>query len=183
MQIPLEVAFEGDLAASEAVRRRIEREVEKLERVYGRLVGCRVAVIGRSGRHRHGDLFAVHLQLSVPGGEDIFIDRNPPQDHAHEDVYVAVRDAFAAARRKLQDKRRIREGVVKTHAEPPHGKVARLFPNEGYGFVEASDGREIYFHRNAVVNGGFSKLRAGAEVRFAESEGEKGAQASTVHPA
>ncbi|MFI4976477.1 MAG: cold shock domain-containing protein [Caulobacterales bacterium] len=183
MQIPLQIDFEGGLTASEALRTRIEREVEKLERFRSDIVGCRVAVIGRSHRRRHGDLYGVRLQISVPGAADIVIDRNPPADHAHEDPFVAVRDAFLAARRRMQDRRRRQEGAVKSHETPPHGRVTRIFPDQGYGFIEASDGREIYFHQNAVVNGGFRRLQPGAEVRFAETEGEKGAQATTVHPA
>ncbi|HWA60854.1 MAG TPA: HPF/RaiA family ribosome-associated protein [Caulobacteraceae bacterium] len=181
MIIPLQIDFEGGLTASDAVRQRIESEVAKLEKFQDKIIGCRVAMIGRSGRRRHGDLFGVRLQISVPGRRDIVIDRNPPEDHAHEDPYVAIRDAFRAARRQLQDHRRRQEGEVKAHEEPPHGRIARVFPDEGYGFIESSDGREIYFHRNAVVNNGFEKLKAGALVRFAETEGEKGAQASTVH--
>jgi len=181
MQIPLQVTFEGGLETSEALRARIEREAEKLERFHDRITSCRVAVIGRGGRRRHGDLYAIRLQITTPGDGDVMIDRNPPADHAHEDAFVAVRDAFAAARRQLQDHRRKDQGYVKSHEAQPEGRVVRIFPDEGYGFIESSDGREIYFHRNAVLNGGFDHLKAGAEVRFAESEGEKGPQASTVH--
>jgi cold shock CspA family protein len=72
-------------------------------------------------------------------------------------------------------------GQVKTHEEAPRGRVTRLFPEEGYGFLEAADGREIYFHRNALVNGDFDRLSVGRDVRYFEREGEKGPQASTVH--
>lgn len=140
-----------------------------------------MAVIGRAHRRRHGDLYAVRLQITAPGEADVMIDRNPPQDHAHEDAFVAVRDAFAAARRRLQDRYRRQRGDVKVHEEPPQGRIARLFTDEGYGFLESDDGREIYFHRNALVNGGFEHLAVGDRVRFAESEGVKGPQASTVH--
>jgi cold shock CspA family protein len=109
------------------------------------------------------------------------VDRNPSADHAHEDPYVAVRDAFNAARRRLQDHQRRFEGRVKSHEAPPHGRVAQLFPEMDYGLIETADGREVYFHRNAVLNDGFDRLTPGAEVRFAEEEGEKGPQASTVH--
>ncbi|MFN4175701.1 cold shock domain-containing protein [Phenylobacterium sp.] len=181
MQIPLQITFEGGLDASEALQRRIEREAEKLERFHDRITSCRVAVIGRAHRRRHGDLYAVRLQITTPAGGDVVIDRNPPADHAHEDAFVTVRDAFAAARRRLQDRRRRMQGEVKLHKAPPQGRVVRLFPDEGYGFIEASEGREVYFHRNAVLNGGFDRLERGSVVRFAETEGEKGAQASTVH--
>lgn len=180
MQIPLQITFEGGLEASEALRRRIEREAQRLERFHDRITSCRVAVIGRGHRRRHGDLYAVRLQITAPGESDVMIDRNPPADHAHEDAFVAVRDAFMAARRRLQDRRRRQSGYVKAHEEPPLGHVARLFGEDGYGFLENAEGREIYFHRNAVLDGAFDRLAVGDEVRFVESEGEKGAQASTV---
>jgi cold shock CspA family protein/ribosome-associated translation inhibitor RaiA len=180
MHIPLDIAYENGLEASPSLQARIEREAAKLEKFSHRITGCHVALVGRSGKRRQGDLFKVRLRLSVPGGTDIVVDRNPEADHAHEDPYVALRDAFNAARRRLQDHARRFSGAVKHHETPPHGRVGRLFPEAGYGFIEAADGREVYFHRNAVVNGDFAKLRAGAEVRFSETEGEKGPQASTV---
>jgi cold shock CspA family protein/ribosome-associated translation inhibitor RaiA len=180
MRLPLQITFEGGLEPSEALKRRIEREAEKLERFHDRITSCRVAVVGRDGHQRHGGLYAVRLQITSPNGADVMIDRNPPQDHAHEDAFVAVRDAFAAARRRLQDRHRRQLGQVKVHEEPPRGRVTKLIAEADYGFLESDDGREIYFHRNAVANGGFEDLRIGAEVRFTERKGEKGPQASTV---
>lgn len=182
MQVPIRISFEGGLEPSDALRARIEREAKKLERFSDRITACRVAVIGRSGRRRHGDLYRVNIRLTLPGRDDIVVDQNPDEDHAHEDAYVAVRDAFEAVRRRLQDHERRFDGRVKSRAAPPHGRVARLFPEEGYGFIESSDGLEVYFHRNAVVNDGFGRLKPGAEVRFVESWGDTGAQASTVQP-
>lgn len=181
MQIPLQITFEGGLTTSDALRDRIVREAAKLERFHDRISSCRVAVIGRGGRRRHGDLYAVRLQLTGPGLQEVVIDRNPPEDHAHEDAFVAVRDAFAAARRRLQDRRSRMVGKVKLHEEAPRGRVTQLFPDEGYGFLESLDGREIYFHRNALLNGDFDRLTVGREVRFFEREGEKGPLASSVH--
>jgi len=181
MQIPLQITFEGGLEASDALQQRIEREARKLERFHDRITSCRVAVIGRAHRRRQGDLYAVRLQITTPVGGDVVVDRNPPADHAHEDAFVTVRDAFAAARRRLQDRRRRAQGQVKVHEAPPEGRVSRVLRDEGYGFIETGDGREVYFHRNAVLNGGFDRLERGSVVRFAEAEGEKGPQASTVH--
>ena len=58
--------------------------------------------------------------------------------------------------------------------------MARLFPEDGYGFLRTLDDREIFFHRNSVVNGEFKRLAVGTEVSFVEELGEKGPQASTV---
>jgi cold shock CspA family protein len=69
---------------------------------------------------------------------------------------------------------------VKAHETSPHARVAKLFPEEGYGFLETPDGREVYFHRNSVKDSGFDRLEIGTEVRFAEESGEQGPQASAV---
>jgi cold shock CspA family protein len=69
---------------------------------------------------------------------------------------------------------------VKQHEAPPTGTVVRLDASGEFGFLECSDGREIYFHRNSVLDGGFSRLTVGARVAFAEEMGENGPQASTV---
>lgn len=118
--------------------------------------------------------------MAIPGGAEVAAQRNPGKDHAHEDVYVAIRDAFAAARRQLQDKDRKIENNVKLHAAPPHGRIARIFYYEGYGFIETPDGSEVYFHRNSVTGTKFDRLEVGHEVRFTEEPGEKGPQASVV---
>ncbi|MBN9310391.1 cold shock domain-containing protein, partial [Devosia sp.] len=95
---------------------------------------------------------------------------------------VAVSKAFAAAQRQIEDAMREMRGDIKEHVAPDHGRVARFVAGEDYGFIETSDGRELYFHRNAVLNNAFNSLAVGDEVRFVESEGEKGPQASSVRP-
>jgi len=98
----------------------------------------------------------------------------------HKDIYVAIRDAFKATRRQLQDYARKQSGAVKHHEPAPHARVSRLFPEEGYGYLETSDGGEVYFHKNSVLHDGFEKLAVGTEVSFVEEAGDKGPQASTV---
>jgi cold shock CspA family protein len=101
-------------------------------------------------------------------------------DAAHKDLYVAIRDTFVAARRRLEDYARRQRGAVKLHDVPPRAHVVRLFPEEGYGFLGTADGAEIYFHRNSVVHGAFEHLAVGAAVTFVAEEGDNGLQASTV---
>jgi cold shock CspA family protein/ribosome-associated translation inhibitor RaiA len=167
---------------SPAVEARIREKAQALERFHPRITRCRVTVEKEQHRHHQGDLFRVSIDLTVPGGKEIVIDRTGPKDHAHEDVYVALRDAFEAAARRLEDDVRARRGDVKAHEAPPHDKVVRLFAQEGYGFIRTSDGQEVYFHKNSVP-GGFNRLAVGDEVRLevAETEGVEGYQASTVH--
>ena len=97
---------------------------------------------------------------------------------------VAIHDAFAAARRQIEDHARIYRGEVKLHSLPDYGRIIRLFPKENYGFIATADNGEVYFHRNSVVGGAFDELAIGDEVRFVaqHSESAKGLQASTVSP-
>lgn len=181
MEVEPHISFEG-MAPSDAVRVRIENEIEKLERYFGRITACRVMVIKPQKRRHHGDLYEISVHLTLPGGKEIHADRNPPLDHAHEDIYVAIRDVFKAARRMLQDEARILRGAVKQHEGPAIGKIGTIVAEEDYGFIETTDGREIYFHRNSVANDGFGKLAAGTPVTFSEARGEKGPQATFVKP-
>jgi cold shock CspA family protein len=138
-------------------------------------------VVERPHRQHHkGTLFHVRIDLRVPGRE-LVVNRDPTEHHAHEDVYVAIRDAFDAARRQLEDHAREMRGGVKSHEPTPQGRVARLHAQQGFGFIETPAGRELYFHANSVIDGTFDALRVGDEVRFSEEAGERGPQASTVH--
>ena len=178
MQIPLQISFR-DMDPSPAIEVRIREKAAKLERFAERITSCRVIVEARNRHQRKGRLYSVHIDLRAPG-EELIAGHGHPLDHAHEDVYVAIRDAFAAARRRLEDHARRFRGDVKTHADAPHGKIARLFPD--YGFIETSDGFEVYFHKNSVIGDGFESLAVGDAVRLvvAEQESAEGPQASTV---
>jgi len=181
METAPEIVFEG-MDPSPYVGSRVTKEVEKLEQMHGRITSCRVVIHAPHRHHHKGYLYHAALHLTMPGNIEVTVNRNPSEKHSHEDVYVAIRDSFRAARRQLQEKSRRQKGKIKVHETPPHGTVARLFEYEGYGFIASSDGREIYFHRNSVVNSGFEQLAVGAEVRFEEAVGEKGPQATTVKP-
>lgn len=176
MRFPLQIQFRG-IEKSDFVYNDIWDHIEKLERFYDRIVSCRV-LVSLPHQHRHkGRIYHVQIYLFLPGGE-IYITSDPEKNEAHADVYVAVRDAFSAARRRLEDFIRKERGVVKEHHATPHAKVIRIYFGEGYGFMETPDGREIYFHENAVLNHGFNSLRVGDEVRFEEEAGESGPQAT-----
>lgn len=180
MQLPIDIDFQN-MDASEAVATRVKDRIAKLEHLFDRTISCRVTIEAPHRHHHKGNLYHVRILLRVPG-EDIIVSRDPGNAHAHEDVYVAVRDAFDAAERQLQDFVRRRRGDVKAHAAPLQGRILRLFRDEGYGFAATTDGQEIYFHRNSVVNGRFEELREGEPVRLVVAEGEspQGPQATTV---
>jgi len=178
MKVPFQVTFRH-MRRSDSVEARIRERAEKLDRIYDQIMTGRAVVDLPAQRHRKGKVFLVRVDLTVPGRE-LVVNRDPLLNHAHEDVYVAVEDAFDAMERILKEYSREIQGDVKRGVVRDRGLVDRIFPEEGYGFIQSTDGRDIYFHKNSVLNGGFSRLRHGTEVRFDEEEGEKGPQASTV---
>lgn len=162
---------------------RIRREAERLERHFDRIIGCNVVVDSPHHRSRTGNLYSVGVELRVPGGPPLVAGRTHHDDHAHEDAYVAIRDAFAAARRQLQTYAEKLRAEVKSHDAPDHGQIERLELADRFGFILSSDGTPVYFHENALVDAELEDLEPGDEVRFVvhPGEGAKGAQASTVH--
>jgi cold shock CspA family protein/ribosome-associated translation inhibitor RaiA len=182
MQSPVQITFRN-LASVPAVEALIRERADALERYCGRIIGCRVVVEESTRRPHQGKLYHLRVDLAVPGRE-IVVTREPSEHHAHEDILVAVRDAFDAARRQLEDYTRTARGDIKTHETPSHGHIARLFRAQGYGFIRSSEGDDIYMHRNAVLGKGFDALVEGEDVRYSvqDGEGEKGPQASTVIP-
>jgi len=101
MQIPLEIAFRH-MDPSPALEARIRKLAAGLEKFSTQIIHCHVTIESPHRHQQQGRLFDVALRVTVPGDE-IVIGRVDPADHAHEDVYVALRDAFKAARRQLQD--------------------------------------------------------------------------------
>jgi cold shock CspA family protein/ribosome-associated translation inhibitor RaiA len=176
MQIPVQIVAQG-LELTPELEQRIRRLAAKLETFFARLLACRVAVSVSNRWARGGpQAYRVRIDLTVPRGE--LVVKRPPR----ETLLDAIQDAFHIAGRRLQDyARELPDGAaVEERAPPARGRVSRLFPWEGYGFLETPDGREVYFHRNSVLRGGFDRLATGTRVRFTEEEGDHGPQASTV---
>lgn len=122
MQVPLQITFRG-FPSSEAVESRISARIGKLERLCERIIGCRVAIESPHHHQHKGNTYRVSIDLTVPEGE-IVVGRHNGRNHAHEDVYVAIRDAFDALERKLQDHVRRQRGDVKHH-EPTRDEIRR----------------------------------------------------------
>jgi cold shock CspA family protein/ribosome-associated translation inhibitor RaiA len=182
MQIPLQITFHG-MGPSAAIETAVRDRVAHLERFHPRITRCHVTVDEPHRHQRKGRMRAVRIDITTPTGE-IAVSRGPHHDASHEDFNAVLRDAFAAAARQLEDEVRRRRGDVKTHDnEALRGRVVRLFPLAGYGFLVTPDDLEVYFHENSVFNDRFGDLTVGAEVRFtlADTESPKGPQASTVH--
>jgi cold shock CspA family protein/ribosome-associated translation inhibitor RaiA len=179
MQTTVEIDFQG-MDARPEIQAEIAKHVAELEQRFGRVTAGRVVLKAPGGHHRTGGLYEVNIRLALPAGREVNVDRTAKADERHSDLTFAINDAFKRARRQLQDRVRELQGQVKTHEGAPIGTVVRLDPSGEFGFIKSNDGPEIYFHRNSVLDGAFSRLTVGTRVTFAEEEGEKGTQASTV---
>ena len=179
MRLPLQVSFRH-MEHSDAIEAKIGERAEKLNHFYDDIMSCRV-VVEPAHKHKHkGNLYQVHIDVTVPGRE-LVVTREPDAQQAHEDIYVSIRDAFNAMERQLEDYIRIQRGKVKVHETPTHGSVSHLMPDEDYGIITTPNGREIRFHRNSVVNAKFTDLKIGDEVRLNEEQDEEGPRATTVY--
>ena len=167
MQTPVEIDFQG-MSGTPEVHASIEKHVAELEQWYGRVTACRVVLKGPGGHHRTGGLYEVN------------VGRTAQADERQAGLSFAINDAFKHVRRRLQDRVRRLQGQVKQHEGQPMGTVKSLDASGEFGFLEAADGHEVYFHRNSVLDGAYNRLAVGTHVAFAEEMGEKGPQASTV---
>jgi len=122
MTIPLRITFHK-MEASESIESEIRRRAEKLERFSDHIMDCRVSVEPASQHHNKGNLYRVVVDVDVPKSK-IVASRNPDQNQAHEEINVAIRDAFDSARRQLEEFERKVRGDVKRHSLPEAPQVA-----------------------------------------------------------
>ena len=120
MQTPLQITIR-DIDHSEALEARIRDKANKLEEFSGQIMSCRIVVESPHKHHHQGKQFNVRIDIGVPGSEIVI-------NHDHnEDVYVALRDAFDAAKRRLEDYARKVRGDIKTHVPKRQGESGNLF--------------------------------------------------------
>ena len=180
MQIPLEIRYHH-LDPSDSLDKEIRAHVDKLERLYPRLTGCRVAVECRHRQHQTGNVREVHIELSVPGTK-LVVSREPHRTEAfaHADVRSALREAFRAAERQLTDYKRQQQGTVKPQPVLLAGSVTRLAPEQDHGFILTALGTLLYFNRTSLMDEDLDSLRIGDAVHYVEIEGDSGPVASKV---
>lgn len=85
---------------SDAVRQRAEHLLGKLEQLFPSIMRGTMVIEGRHKHHHQGNLYHIALRIHLPGGE-VVVTHDPERNHAHEDIYVAMRDACEAARKQL----------------------------------------------------------------------------------
>jgi ribosomal subunit interface protein len=175
--LPTQITIRN-ISASQPLETHIRHKVEKLQHFYDRISSCRV-VVEKSQKHKHqGKLFNVRIDVTVPGKELVVT-------HKHdEDAYIAIRDAFEAIERRLEEYAKKRHGRrVKIHDDVLHGlrgHIARMLPDQGYGFIAGMDGNEYYFNNTNVSHPDFHKLMIGDAVGYIGQLFNDGWQANRV---
>lgn len=173
MKLPVHIRFQG-MEPSDALETSAREHAHKLETFAPDIMTCRVD-IDLEQKHKHqGRPYGVRIDLTLPGHELVV---NRVQ---HEDVYVALRDAFDSMKRQLEEVVRKRRGQEKQHAVPLHGEVVRLDDAGGFGFIRTPAGDEYYFSRDNVAGTPFEHVQTGSTVQFIPEVGGDGLQAKRV---
>jgi cold shock CspA family protein len=179
MKLPLQISFHN-VKRTDEIEDRIREEAAQLDQFCNCIMSCRIVIDVPHRHHETGNAYQIRIDIKVPG-EEIAIVRQPSEhDPTYANLNTVMRDAFDSAARKLEDYVRRQRRDVKQHATTLHGRVSRVFPQSGYGFIESPDGLELYFHAHSVLEDKFEDVRVGTEVAYAEEFGDKGPQASTV---
>lgn len=171
--LPVQITIKNNLS-SPALETHIRKRAEKLLRYFDRISSCRVVIEIPQKHKLQGKLYNVRIDITVPGKE-MAVTRK-----CDEDVYVALRDAFNAIQRRLEEHSRKRHGRVKSHNDVLHGYVVRIIQDEGYGFIEGVDGNEYYFSVTNVSYPTFSKLSIGDAVEYIAAPSSDGQQAHHI---
>ena len=172
MQTPVEIDFQG-MSGTPEVHASIEKHVAELEQWYGRVTACRVVLKGPGGHHRTGGLYEVNVRLALPNGREVNVGRTAQADERQAGLSFAINDAFKHVRRRLQDRVRRLQGQVKQHESQPMGTVKILDASGEFGFLEAADGHEVYFHRNSVLDGAIQPSSGGYARRIRRGDGRE----------
>jgi len=180
MRIPLELSC-VNIEKTDSLEALVHREADKLERVCAYMISCRVSIERPQRHQRTGSPYRVRVNVRVPPGHDLVSRREAGEGDMHEELSTVVRQVFQAMQRQLQGLAAKQRGDVKVHeGQQTQAVVELLTPKENCGFLRTTDGRQIYFHRNSLLNRSFDDLEVGTGVWFSETLGEKGPQATTV---
>jgi cold shock CspA family protein len=186
MEVPLQIAFHH-IDRPQWAEDEIRARVAELERLYGRLNSCCVRVDQRAISRTGTIPPVVRIELGIPGYKELVVSHEPEhlqRRYQQPNLRKAIREAFHIAERCLRDLKEQRAGRSR---EPQHdsqrqslGHIAELPPRQDHAFLTTKEGGLLYFHRNAVLSGGFERLRSGDEVYYVEDLGDTGPIATKV---
>jgi ribosome-associated translation inhibitor RaiA len=186
LQVPLEIAFHN-IESSPRAEQEIRARVADLERLYDRLISCRVRIDQRA-KDRTGTIPpVVHIELGIPGRSDLVVSHEPEhllRKYRHPDLHKAINEAFRIAERQLLDLKEQRDGRTKAGGHDAEnqflGQIAEITPEQDFGYLMTKEGGLLYFHRNALLIGDFDALERGDQVYYNEDVGDTGPIATKV---
>jgi len=179
MEVPLEITFR-DSERTEALEQLIRDEASRLERFHDRITSCHIVVERPQEHLSSGREWRVRLDITIPAGNEIVVRKEAGKGDMHEQLTTVIRDSFDVAERQLKELHDRQQRHVKQNAiSESVGIVTKLLREEGYGFITDPSEQEIYFHKNAVLNG-FDRLTEGTAVWYNAELGENGLQATAV---
>jgi ribosome-associated translation inhibitor RaiA/cold shock CspA family protein len=186
LQVPLEIAFHN-IESSDWAEQEIRARVAELEKVYDRLVSCRVRIDQRNKDLSGAIPPVVHIELGVPGHPDLVVSHQPEhlqRKYQHPDLRKAIHEAFRVAERQLLALKAKRDGRTKVGDHDAEnqslGQVAEVTPEQDFGFLLTKEGSLLYFHRNSLLNGNIDNLKRGDDVYYNEDVGDTGPIATKV---
>jgi ribosome-associated translation inhibitor RaiA/cold shock CspA family protein len=186
MQIPAEIAFHN-IQHSDWAEAAIREKIARLEKLFDRLVTCRVRVERRASNASNSIPPVVRIEIGVPGHKDLVVSHEPEhlqQKFSDPDMRIAINEAFRIAERQLlafKDQLRGRTKAPYSDAQNQFlGQVAELAPDNDHGFLLTKEGGLLYFHRNSLLTGDFDALKRGDAVHYVEDHGDTGPTAVKV---
>jgi ribosome-associated translation inhibitor RaiA len=182
----IEIAFQhldNDSWAEAVIRRRIA----KLEKIFSRLVSCRVHVDQPVKSSTRGSPPVVRIEMGIPDRRDLVVRLEPgdlQQKFQAPDLRNAINEAFRIAEDRLAKLR----GATKDHTRVTQqsaenqmvGEITEIVRDGDHGFLLTNTGALLYFHRNSVLAGDFSALQPGTRVHYVEAVGDTGPAAIKV---
>ena len=201
MQTTPEITFKG-LERTTSIDKLITRGIAKLEQVCNYIISTRITVEQIQTRHRTDNPYRILIEISIRDRPDIVVERlsnkikktveDPDKINSRpvrkrngrEDALPAfIISTFDSARRELEKIIEKQRGAVKVHPQQrAQAMVEKIFRDQEYGFLRASDGQSVYFNRNSVLHDHWEHLKVGTAVRYTQEVGDKGLQASIVEP-
>lgn len=186
MQIPLEISFHN-IEHSDWAEAEVREHVRKLEQIYARLKSCRVRVEQRADNQHHTIPPVVRIELGIPGRKEIVVAHEPERlqrKFQRPDLHNAINEAFRIATKQLsalkQERSDRHSARLREDTYEFLGQIAELRPEENFGFVMTGDGSLLYFHRDAMTNGDFDRLRRGDDVSYVIADSDTGPVAGRV---
>ena len=186
LQVPLEIAFHN-IESSEWAELEIRERAADLEKLYDRLVSCRVRIDQRTKDLTGTIPPVVHIELGIPGRPDLVVSHEPEhllRKYQHPDLRKAIHEAFRIAERQLLALKEKRDGRTKVGGHDAEnqflGQVAEITPGQDFGFLMTKEGGLLYFHRNSLLTGDFDDLKRGDDVHYNEDVGDTGPIATKV---